>query len=1078
MAETHSPWPEFGLLDLLLEREGMARSPDVWFYIHAILLSRIFSNQELSTPSALASLIGPLVCKSPQHQQRMESVIREWLTGEKSDKTTLIPASSRSTSTPSYTLLRRFKKNYILATLALLGLLFFIIRAELFQQSEVTQPPPTPATSQPSPKSIPKTEATNSIPITNSVKPNTLPMPVEPMHQHFIYSTLVFGLPLLGCLLYLIWRYLPQIILRKQQQDDDQRLIGLQIKDFQHNPDIPFSGSKRAADLSPLLRPLWTTTRQLHVADTVATTANNFGFFTPVYRQRIQRPEYVILVQSLHGYDQIADVADLFIQALNQNSKHIQIRGYRFRDDPRRLHPIASAQPKDDADTLPMSLLQLAKQRGDARLIVISDWDIAYVPYQSHQPQDWLKQLDDFEKRVWLCPGHDSPEWAERAKTQAQRLNMRLLPLSSVNIPNIARWLSQDHNPLAPLGHTGDEPLPPSLMETAESWLSWRPPHGIDLKQLLNELRDYLGQEGLLLLQAMAVFPKPVWPLPYVLDKQLFSGKTQKKRKLWLPWRHQSNAEVEQSQDSQAKEQRLINIGRLPWSRHAYMPDYMRELLLKALSRAERKRIRLAWQVILDKIAINPSADKIDIPIAATPTSKIELQHFLQRQEQENALDDAIFANILLGGKLGLLDFKLPKAISGVLPGAAKLLDVRPALTALILTGLGIWGFNAAWHTYGKTALSHLSENLKATENASWQVDIFSQSDTLMLANQFIKALITAKFPTQLNNNGFDPQGALKHNIINYAPGGGAVAQRVANSLAWVSYGATVTVSQDVSLPANTLKVFLKQTYQHTAGFNDRLNQPYQQAKQEMELNLKSYPIEPDMVTIKPGKFLMGSDEKEPGRDSDEGPQHEVNINYSFEIGKMEVTFAEYDRFADATGREKPNDMKWGRGNQPVINVSFTDAQAYVQWLSQQTGKVYRLPTEAEWEYIAKAGSTTAYWWGNDIGNNRANCIGCSSQWDKKQTAPVSSFKANTFGLFNTVGNVWEWTQDCGHLSYDNAPTDGTAWLEQTGGDCDRRMVRGGSWNNGPLALRSAVRLKITTGGVYTDLGFRVARVL
>lgn len=231
--------------------------------------------------------------------------------------------------------------------------------------------------------------------------------------------------------------------------------------------------------------------------------------------------------------------------------------------------------------------------------------------------------------------------------------------------------------------------------------------------------------------------------------------------------------------------------------------------------------------------------------------------------------------------------------------------------------------------------------------------------------------------------------------------------------------------------------------------------------------------IEPEMVRIEPGKFMMGSDEY-----SDEKPVHEVKIAYPFEIGKYEVTFDEYDAFAKDTKRKLPSDEGWGRGKRPVINVSFDDAQAYVKWLSGKTGKKYRLPTEAEWEYVARAGTQTRYWWGNDIGSNNADCDGCGSQWDNKQTAPVGSFQPNPFGLFDTAGNVWEWTQDCWHDNYTNAPTDGSAWLEQDGGDCNRRVVRGGSWINIPQYLRSADRVGSGTDGAYSDLGFRIARAL
>ena len=131
-----------------------------------------------------------------------------------------------------------------------------------------------------------------------------------------------------------------------------------------------------------------------------------------------------------------------------------------------------------------------------------------------------------------------------------------------------------------------------------------------------------------------------------------------------------------------------------------------------------------------------------------------------------------------------------------------------------------------------------------------------------------------------------------------------------------------------------------------------------------------------------------------------------------FAVGQYEVTFAEYDKFAEDTNKDKPSDKGWGRDNRPVINVSWHDANDYAKWLSKQTGYIYRLPTEAEWAYAARAGTTTHYWWGNDIGTNNANCDGCGSKWDNQKTAPVGSFAANNFHIYDTVGNVLEWCSD------------------------------------------------------------------
>ena len=233
-------------------------------------------------------------------------------------------------------------------------------------------------------------------------------------------------------------------------------------------------------------------------------------------------------------------------------------------------------------------------------------------------------------------------------------------------------------------------------------------------------------------------------------------------------------------------------------------------------------------------------------------------------------------------------------------------------------------------------------------------------------------------------------------------------------------------------------------------------------------------PTCPELVVIPAGRFRMGCVS---GRDceDDERPVHEVEVG-TFALGIYEVTFEEYERFARATGRDRPNDRGWGRGGRPVINVSWGDARAYAAWLSDQTGEWYRLPSESEWEYAAGAGSTTRYSWGDDIGRSRANCRGCGSRWDGDQTAPAGSFEANAWGLHDMHGNVWEWVEDCSNANYARAPRDGSAWT--TGGNCGRRVLRGGSWDNGPRYLRSGNRSRGDAGLRLDNDGFRVARTL
>ncbi len=235
----------------------------------------------------------------------------------------------------------------------------------------------------------------------------------------------------------------------------------------------------------------------------------------------------------------------------------------------------------------------------------------------------------------------------------------------------------------------------------------------------------------------------------------------------------------------------------------------------------------------------------------------------------------------------------------------------------------------------------------------------------------------------------------------------------------------------------------------------------------------------PAMVTIPAGTFTQGSPASEPSSSGAERPQRTVNVP-AFAIGQTAVTFAQWDAcVADAGCTHVPDENGWGRGNRPVINVSWNDAQQYVTWLSTKTGHDYRLPSESEWEYATRAGTTGRFNTGDCITTDQANFYGiqpaqgCPTGIYREQTLPVASFAPNAFGLYDTHGNVWEWAQDCWNSSYNGATTDGSAWMS---GDCSRAVVRGGSWDFNGGWMRSAFRIWIPRGERYGDSSFRVAR--
>ena len=244
----------------------------------------------------------------------------------------------------------------------------------------------------------------------------------------------------------------------------------------------------------------------------------------------------------------------------------------------------------------------------------------------------------------------------------------------------------------------------------------------------------------------------------------------------------------------------------------------------------------------------------------------------------------------------------------------------------------------------------------------------------------------------------------------------------------------------------------------------------------------------PEMVVVPAGSYMMGSPASEAGRYADESPQHRVTIGYSLAVGVYEVTFAEWDACVSAGGCRgyRPPDEGRIREGRPAINVSWEDAREYVRWLSRKTGEEYRLLSESEWEYAARAGTTTARYWGESVSGQCRYANGrdqlAHPGWAKVScsdgsiyTAEVGVSEPNGFGLHDMLGNVFEWTEDCWNESYSGAPADGSAWLS---GDCGFRVWRGGSFLSDPRFLRSANRGRYSVRLRLNDLGFRVARTI
>jgi formylglycine-generating enzyme required for sulfatase activity len=1023
-----------------LGREGMSAGADTWLAIHDLLLRLARQGRLPADPLDLAALIGPVVCRSPAQQRRFPGLYREWWTGQATptrDALThhAVPAAERWQEQ-----IRRFDRRWSRGLAALLLLMLLgLLAIALWPPDPIKGAPDVPPVA-PSPaapvKKTPPPKKTREIPIVDQAPPNRLPFPgdLAVRQQLDIIGRWLPWLPALPLLFWLIRRYRRHWILDKSPAKGENLGQHLRLR----LPHPLFGGEAANGALSRLRASRWLPTRRLDSKATVNASARAAGFFEPRYHDRRETPHYLVLVRARHTHDQGADFAEELITRFHEQG--LPVEGFRFIDDPVRLVPWTHP------DRPPRTLDQLAREWPEARLIIISEGDIIAHPHTG-QDRPWLDRAETWMHRAWLNPAPFNPALCERL----WRRDFLLLPLAGASLEPLSHWLAGwGHRPRTHPPEADTRLLPPALRNMPQRWLDAGPPYGEDIDALTADLRDFLEPDGWLLLQAIAAYPEARWKLTQALDFLLFEQQPD-------PANPPGGREVHR------REQRLTRLGRLPWVRHGHFPDYLREHWLKNLAGADRDRIKLAYETLLRPPAGSQGA--LELPIARP--SRRGLRRLLLdalRRRSPARLDDPIFLNLLLGDPLSRLDFHLPRALARLLPGGQWRINPWPALTALAMAaGLG-WSLAGLWDRWGRDSLADVWQRSLDADNAGWPVRLRATAGAGDLASALRDSLAAHRYPVSLDAAA--AEATLSRNRVVHPPGAEDAAQHLAGYLRHLSYGASVDRIADPA--GSTIQVDLVRTYadprQEAAAFNDAL------AFEVFHDSLKDGGQGPALVTVPAGRFQMGSPADEPDRSDDEGPRHAVTLR-AFALGQTEVTFDDYDRFARATGHPLPDDGGWGRGARPVINVAWADAAAYAAWLSAQTGRAYRLPTEAEWEYACQAGQAGHYCGGDD-----PDAVAWFRQNAGGRTQPVGQKAANAWGLRDLSGNVWEWTADCWHDNYTGAPADGGAWQETGGGDCGRRVVRGGSWGNGPGNLRSANRVRDSPDVAGGNLGFRVAR--
>ena len=1039
----------FALLHQRLRAEGFRVGPDSWLMVHDLLVRLSSEGRLPDDPTRLRSLLAPILCSSAEEQARFRVLFDEW----SPPSTPSAPANVANDLAPgSPPDVFRRRRRRALAVLLGLGLVIAVIGFRYLTEPTATAEEQLAksgaGSSSPAPYATTAPVDVRQVPIRKPAE-MVVPPPADPVRVDRLRTALRV-VPWAVTLLILVWWYRPRTVLRPERDDGGERITSSLL--LAGAGEQLFTGLAASRIYEAMRRNERRPVAGIDHHRTVMRTVSYGGYFSPVRRRLSRAAPYVVLIEQRHGDDLGARLARDFVAALRL--QEFEVSTYRYYNDPDHL------VDESAAGVVVVTLAEVAHRHPDSRLLVMGGVQ-ALVDPQTGKIFPKLGALAGWEQRVFL---DSRPVTGQRLHVALQAAGFATGPLTLAGLEEVKFGFSDQSEIARASADLEAGAFPRQLQSAPDKWTRTALPERAARRALLAELANYLGPAGLRVLRAMAAYPAVDWSLTRAIDLMLNPTDTA----------------------VGGREVRLLHIARLPWSRAGYMPDHVRLALLRATSARERRQIREAYETLLLRLENSAAGASLGLPIGTRVPAgfKAYLRELVRFATPDSDIADPIFANVLLGGRVGLLDFEITRLAREIVPRALHRFIPGPAVLLLVACGTAAIGLEQHWSADIEPALANfLMRTGESRRAAALRSVVIRHSEaTRELAQEFAAALAAFGYDAkviQLSSlTRLDERG---HNRIAYGRDLADIAADTVARLQYLSYGAPVEATPGAADGAIIFDLAAAPDGGPQAVFRDRLVAPWSVPRSQTVRDDPSVqPLPPQMVSIPGGSFVMGSPADEQDRSADEGPQHKVEVP-PFLLARSEVTFEEYDRFVKATGRRSPKDRGWGRGNRPVMKVSFEDAQAYAAWLSKRVGDAFRLPSEAEWEYAARAGSAGKYWWGEEVRRGKdsevmANCGGCGSRWDNKQTAPVGSFAANPFGLVDMHGNVWEWTTDCWHGNYDKAPTDGSAWEKEAGGDCAQRVVRGGSWFIEPAGVRSALRNRNDTDGAFDLLGFRLAR--